>query len=93
MHALALEHGPGREQPLAARARALMGLACRDLGDAEAAALELAESSRDPLDERALEQMVLGVSTWRYARSLEPLPEAVASGKEPLLIIGAIAGG
>src|ERR1700726_3662872 len=36
-------------------------------------------SARDPLDERALEQMVLGVSTRRYARSLEPLPEAVAA--------------
>jgi transposase-like protein len=35
-------------------------------------------SARDPLEERALEQMVLGVSTRRYARSLEPLPEAVA---------------
>src|SRR3984893_14360348 len=34
-------------------------------------------SGRDPLDERALEQMVLGVSTRGYARSLEPLPEAV----------------
>ena len=34
-------------------------------------------SARDPLDERAIEQMVLGVSTRRYARSLEPLPEAV----------------
>jgi hypothetical protein len=34
-------------------------------------------SARDPLDERALEQMVLGVSTRGYARSLEPLPEAV----------------
>jgi putative transposase len=30
------------------------------------------------LDERALEQMVLGVSTRGYARSLEPLSEAVA---------------
>jgi transposase-like protein len=35
-------------------------------------------SSRDPLDERAFEQMVLGVSTRRYARSLEPLPQEVA---------------
>jgi len=35
-------------------------------------------SARDPLDERAMEQMVLGVSTRRYARSLEPLPEGVA---------------
>jgi putative transposase len=34
-------------------------------------------SSRDPLDERAFEQMVLGVSTRRYARSLESLPEEV----------------
>ena len=31
-------------------------------------------STRDPLTERAVEQMVLGVSTRRYARSLEPLP-------------------
>src|SRR5262249_19236811 len=31
-------------------------------------------SSRDPLHERAVEQMVLGVSSRRYARSLEPVP-------------------
>jgi putative transposase len=31
-------------------------------------------STRDPLTERAVEQMVLGVSTRRSARSLEPLP-------------------
>ena len=31
-------------------------------------------SARDPLDERAFEQMVLDVSTRRYARSLEALP-------------------
>jgi putative transposase len=37
-------------------------------------------SSHDPLDERAFAQMVLGVSTRRYARSLEPLPEEVAVG-------------
>jgi len=35
-------------------------------------------SSRDPLDERAFEQMVVGVSTRRYAHSLEPLPQEVA---------------
>jgi hypothetical protein len=35
-------------------------------------------SARDPLDERAFEQMVVGVSTRRYARSLEPLPQEVA---------------
>src|SRR5271157_3492723 len=34
-------------------------------------------SARDPLEARALEQMVLGVSTRRYARSLEPLPQTV----------------
>src|SRR5216683_1587365 len=34
-------------------------------------------SARDPLEARALEQMVLGVSTRRYARSLEPLPAAM----------------
>ena len=32
-------------------------------------------SSRDPLEQRAAEQMVLGVSTRRYPRSLEVLPE------------------
>lgn len=35
-------------------------------------------SAEDPLAERALEQMVLGVSARRYARSLEPLPEGVS---------------
>jgi len=35
-------------------------------------------SMRDPLTERAVEQMVLGVSTRRYARSLEALPPAAA---------------
>lgn len=34
-------------------------------------------SARDPLEQRAVEQMVLGVSTRGYARSLEPLPAAV----------------
>jgi putative transposase len=34
-------------------------------------------SVRDPLTERAVEQMVLGVSTRGYARSLEPLPGKV----------------
>jgi transposase-like protein len=36
-------------------------------------------SARDPLTERAVEQMVLGVSTRRYARSLEPLPQALTA--------------
>jgi transposase-like protein len=36
-------------------------------------------SARDPLQQRAVEQMVLGVSTRRYARSLEPLPEAITA--------------
>jgi transposase-like protein len=35
--------------------------------------------AEDPLDERAVEQMLVGVSTRRYARSLEPLPEALPS--------------
>lgn len=34
-------------------------------------------SREDPLDERAVEQMVLGVSTRRYGRSLEPVPEGL----------------
>ncbi len=32
-------------------------------------------SARDPLEQRTLEQMVLGVSTRRYPRSLEALPQ------------------
>jgi putative transposase len=31
--------------------------------------------AEDPLEQRAVEQMLVGVSTRRYARSLEPLPE------------------
>ena len=34
-------------------------------------------SSTDPLTDRALEQMVVGVSTRKYKRSLEPLPEEI----------------
>ncbi len=37
-------------------------------------------SSHAPLDERAFEQMVLGVSPRRYARSLEPWPQEVEVG-------------
>jgi hypothetical protein len=37
-------------------------------------------SARDPLDGRALDQMVVGVSTRRYARSLELLGESVGVG-------------
>lgn len=33
----------------------------------------------DPLEERAVEQMLVGVSTRKYARSLEPLPLGVES--------------
>jgi putative transposase len=35
-------------------------------------------SARDALERRAVEQMILGVSSRRYARSLEPLPEEIA---------------
>lgn len=35
-------------------------------------------SARDPLKRRAAEQMILGVSSRRYARFLEPLPEEIA---------------
>jgi hypothetical protein len=34
-------------------------------------------SKEDPLTERALEQMLVGVSTRQYARSLEPMPAGV----------------
>ena len=35
-------------------------------------------AAEDPLTDRATEQMLIGVSTRKYARSLEPLPESVA---------------
>ena len=34
----------------------------------------------DPLSRRVVEQMLIGVSTRHYARSLEPLPAACAGG-------------
>ena len=37
-------------------------------------------SQSDPLSERVLEQMVIGVSTRKYERSLEELPEEFGSG-------------
>lgn len=36
-------------------------------------------SAEDPLEERAVEQMLVGVSTRKYARSLESLPEELSS--------------
>jgi putative transposase len=36
-------------------------------------------SAEDPLTERAVEQMVVGVSTRKYARSLEPVAAGVAT--------------
>ncbi|MGH7477876.1 MAG: IS256 family transposase [Longimicrobiales bacterium] len=36
-------------------------------------------SAQDPLERRAVEQMLIGVSTRNYARSLEALPDEVAS--------------
>ena len=36
-------------------------------------------SDEDPLTERALEQMLVGVTTRKYERSLEPLPEGLES--------------
>jgi putative transposase len=35
-------------------------------------------AAEDPLSDRATEQMLVGVSTRKYARSLEPMPEGVA---------------
>jgi transposase-like protein len=34
----------------------------------------------DPLTDRAVEQMLVGVSTRKYSRSLEPMPEAIEEG-------------
>src|SRR5437773_955021 len=36
-------------------------------------------AGEDPLDRRVVEQMLLGVATRRYARSLEPLPATMAT--------------
>ena len=36
-------------------------------------------TQEDPLSERVIEQMLVGVSTRNYARSLEPAPEGVHS--------------
>ena len=36
-------------------------------------------SDEDPLTDRAIEQMLVGVTTRKYARSLEPLPEGLES--------------
>lgn len=38
-------------------------------------------SAVDPMSDRAYEQMVVGVATRKYARSLEPLPEELAEGE------------
>ena len=38
-----------------------------------------AMAQTDPLNRRVVEQMLLGVATRRYARSLEPLPTAIRS--------------
>src|SRR3990172_4861929 len=37
-------------------------------------------ADEDPLTDRALEQMLVGVTTRKYERSLEPLPEGLESG-------------
>src|SRR6266849_3003128 len=39
----------------------------------------VAMRQEDPLEERAVEQMIVGVSTRKYARSLEGLPESRSS--------------
>ena len=36
-------------------------------------------SQKDPLERRAVEQMVIGVATRKYARSLEPAPEGLTT--------------
>jgi sulfur-carrier protein len=42
---------------------------------------------------RAFLRFFLCSEDWSHASVDAPLPEAVASGKEPLLVVGAIAGG
>jgi len=38
-----------------------------------------AMADADPLNRRVVEQMLVGVATWRYARSLEPVPPTIRS--------------
>jgi hypothetical protein len=45
------------------------------------------------LQRRAFVRFFACEEDWSHESHAAPLPEAVASGKEPLLIIGAIAGG
>lgn len=45
------------------------------------------------LQRRAFLRFFVCEEDWSHEPVEKPLPEAVASGKEPLLIIGAIAGG
>lgn len=50
----------------------------RSMDGAEVALPSWAEFAKhDPLMKRTMEQMLVGVSTRRYARSLEPLPEGI----------------
>lgn len=51
-------------------------------GEAGEVALPIfaALTHRDPLVQRMVEQMLVGVSTRQYARSLEPVPESLKSG-------------
>ncbi len=47
----------------------------------------------DTLQRRAFLRFFVCEEDWSHESTDKPLPEAIANGKEPLLIIGAIAGG
>ena len=47
----------------------------------------------DTLQRRAFLRFFVFEEDWSHESTDKPLPEAIANGKEPLLIIGAIAGG
>jgi len=47
----------------------------------------------DTLERRAFLRFFVCEEDWSHEPADRPLPEAVAAGKEPLLVIGAIAGG
>lgn len=47
----------------------------------------------DTLQRRAFLRFFVCGEDWSHEPTDKPLPEAIASGREPLLVIGAIAGG
>lgn len=78
-------HDPNGELVLGGRKVKVARPRVRTVPDVNGKSVEIplegweAFSQEDPLDERALEQMLVGVTTRKYARSLEALPNEISS--------------